>query len=243
MNRGAMLRHACRRDLAALTIAYAACVHQCGRRCTYICRSTCTTDNTSHTQAQEGREGWTLRHGTHERMRWLGTRAGTPGVLRTTPGGGAATAPAARTGARAAGRGRRDRAQPERVRRRSHVPAHAALLQRVRLWHTLHMSAAYRCPPTGAGAGEAHAEVATTSDGLDALVRPVQVLDFWALAEVHCTSFYPRAQWPFAPFLRLDRVVALQVRAHLLSSCLPRSPNVLMVCNGCAARNQQMGRG
>jgi hypothetical protein len=74
----------------------------------------------------------------------------------------------------------------------------------------------------GAGAGEAHAVVAATSDGLQALVRPVQVSDFWALAEVHCTSFYPRARWPFAPFLRLDRVVALQVRAHLLSSCSPR---------------------
>lgn len=63
-----------------------------------------------------------------------------------------------------------------------------------------------------------HAEFATASDGLQLAIRPAQVADFWALAEVHCTSFYPRAQWPFAPFLRLDRIVALKVLGRLLDA-------------------------
>ena len=42
----------------------------------------------------------------------------------------------------------------------------------------------------------------------------MELRDFWGLAEVHCQSFYPRAGWPFASFLRLDRVVAMQARAR-----------------------------
>lgn len=42
-------------------------------------------------------------------------------------------------------------------------------------------------------------------------VRPATVNDYWAIAEVHAQSFYPKANWIFAPLLRIDRVFALQV--------------------------------
>lgn len=41
------------------------------------------------------------------------------------------------------------------------------------------------------------------------------VQDYWAIAEVHAQSFYPTANWIFAPLLRIDRVVALQVMQPL----------------------------
>ena len=34
--------------------------------------------------------------------------------------------------------------------------------------------------------------------------------EYWAVADVHCAAFYPRAAF-WTPFLRLDRVAALQV--------------------------------
>ncbi|KAK9841751.1 hypothetical protein WJX81_000774 [Elliptochloris bilobata] len=86
---------------------------------------------------------------------------------------------------------------------------------------------------------EAAIESVTTSEGLDVVIRNVEVEDFWALAEVHCQSFYPRARWPFAAFLRLDRVVAMQVglerdrrfrqgRFQCLVACEPRVARPLL---------------
>ena len=72
---------------------------------------------------------------------------------------------------------------------------------------------------------EAPVESVRTSTGLELIIRKVEVRDFWGLAEVHCQSFYPRAGWPFAAFLRLDRVVAMQASAHSsIATCRMGAP-------------------
>lgn len=79
----------------------------------------------------------------------------------------------------------------------------------------------------------------------------MELREFWGLAEVHCQSFYPRAGWPFASFLRLDRVVAMQASAYssldacrmtlyvssravrvraVLLWCLPKQARAVLLC-------------
>ena len=57
-------------------------------------------------------------------------------------------------------------------------------------------------------AGLQHSQAAA---GLQVGVRPAVMQDYWAIAEVHSQSFYPSANRFFAPWLRLDRVLALKV--------------------------------
>ena len=56
--------------------------------------------------------------------------------------------------------------------------------------------------------------------GLQVGIRPAVIQDYWAIAEVHSQSFYPSANRFVAPWLRLDRVLALKV---LLMSLLSKS--------------------
>ena len=50
-----------------------------------------------------------------------------------------------------------------------------------------------------------------TSKTPDVHIRPVSSSDYWAVADMHCNAFYPRATQFWAPLLRLDRVMALQI--------------------------------
>ena len=42
-------------------------------------------------------------------------------------------------------------------------------------------------------------------------VRPAQRVDYWAIADLHCCAFYPRATPFWFALLRLDRVLSLQM--------------------------------
>ena len=46
-------------------------------------------------------------------------------------------------------------------------------------------------------------------------IRPVSSSDYWAVADMHCSAFYPRAGDFWGPVLRLDRVMALQLGKHI----------------------------
>ncbi|KAL4516798.1 hypothetical protein Ndes2437B_g00905 [Nannochloris sp. 'desiccata'] len=45
----------------------------------------------------------------------------------------------------------------------------------------------------------------------DVHIRPVSSSDYWAVADMHCSAFYPRANSFWGPVLRLDRVMGLQI--------------------------------
>ncbi|KAL4546288.1 hypothetical protein Ndes2526B_g05373 [Nannochloris sp. 'desiccata'] len=45
----------------------------------------------------------------------------------------------------------------------------------------------------------------------DVHIRPVSSSDYWAVADMHCSAFYPRANSFWGPILRLDRVMGLQI--------------------------------
>ena len=69
-------------------------------------------------------------------------------------------------------------------------------------------------------AGLQHSQAAA---GLQVGIRPAAMQDYWAIAEVHSQSFYPSANRFFAPWLRLDRVLALKVPPSLpCQSCFKR---------------------
>ena len=42
-------------------------------------------------------------------------------------------------------------------------------------------------------------------------VRHAEASDYWAIADLHCMAFYPRATFFWFSALRLDRVMALQL--------------------------------
>ena len=50
-------------------------------------------------------------------------------------------------------------------------------------------------------------------------LRPAGSDDYWAVADCHCTAFYPRAGAFWGPLLRLDRVMALQLGRRALAAC------------------------
>ena len=73
-------------------------------------------------------------------------------------------------------------------------------------------------------AGLQHSQAAA---GLQVGIRPAAMQDYWAIAEVHSQSFYPSANRFFAPWLRLDRVLALKVPLSLpCQSCFERLRNM-----------------
>eukprot|EP00897_Mesotaenium_endlicherianum_P005875 jgi/Mesen1/5315/ME000265S04478 len=41
------------------------------------------------------------------------------------------------------------------------------------------------------------------------IVREVMLEDYWEVADVHCTSFFPNTIWPMSCILRADRVISL----------------------------------
>lgn len=51
----------------------------------------------------------------------------------------------------------------------------------------------------------------------DVHIRPVSSSDYWAVADMHCSAFYPRANNFWGPVLRLDRVMGLQIGKTLLA--------------------------
>lgn len=81
-------------------------------------------------------------------------------------------------------------------------PRPAAALRRPRP-----VAAAAAEPAAAPSSSEPSAAPAPT----DFHIRSVTAADYWAVADVHCEAFYPKSGPFWAPLLRLDRVVGLQV--------------------------------
>lgn len=62
-----------------------------------------------------------------------------------------------------------------------------------------------------ATAHEANPSTTETASNEDFHIRAVTPSDYWAVADMHCEAFYPRAGPLWGPMLRLDRVMALQI--------------------------------
>ena len=63
--------------------------------------------------------------------------------------------------------------------------------------------------PIASGSSSSSSSGAVASSSC--VVRPAESADYWAVADLHCSAFYPRAPPFWFSALRVDRVMAVQL--------------------------------